>query len=258
MLLVWDFFAPWSFYTGMEGTVVGRASATFINSNKAGEGLLLAFILGIFALKHSLRPVLLLLIGAGIMCTFSRAAMIGWVLLAIYLGVLRIVPKYTIALAAVAMGVIFLSPWAMDYLMGRGDISGGVDNLIFRLDSLRDGDFSDYAVAERAMVLRAGIDLFLAHPVFGGGAGATAFWIFGISTHNQLVLLAAEYGVLGIVAWMALFVIIWRGCYYSDRRIQVGAALLFAYFSCFSHNLFDFPYWLLSFALFSTRQRSPA
>jgi O-antigen ligase len=258
LLLIWGFVMPWSVSTGMEGAVLGRAGATFINPNKAGEGLLLTCVLGILILKGSLRAVLVMLVLVGIMSTFSRSAIIGWILVTAYLSIMRIVPRYTIIAAAAALGVILLAPWVMDYLMGRADLSGSVDDLIFRLFSLRTGNFSDYAAAERAMVLRAGVDLFLDNPIFGAGAGATSFWAMGISTHNQFVLLAAEYGVPGIVAWVWLFVMIWRGSYYSDRKMQAGAALLFAYFSCFSHNLFDFPYWLLSFVLFSTRQRYSA
>lgn len=255
LLLIWDFLIPWTASTGMEGAVPGRAGATFINSNKAGEGLLLAFMLGAFVLNHSLRSALLLLIVPGIICTFSRSAIIGWILVTAYLGLVRIVPRYTLAVAAAALGVIFLAPWAMDYLMGRADLAGSVDDLVFRLFSLRTANFTDYAAAERAMVLQAGVAMFLEHPLLGAGAGATSFWAMGISTHNQLVLLAAEYGIPGIVAWISLFAIIWRGCFYSNRKMQMGAAFLFAYFSCFSHNLFDFPYWLLSFALFSVDQR---
>ena len=75
VLVIWDFLSPGALYPiGTDGTTVGRAAATFINANRAGEAMLLTFVLAIPVLRPSYRAALLLLLGAGVIVTFSRAA----------------------------------------------------------------------------------------------------------------------------------------------------------------------------------------
>ena len=82
-----DFLHPGVFYPlGTEGTVPGRAAATFINPNKAGEAMLLTFLLAIPVLRPRYRALLLFLVGAGVILTFSRGAILGWMLLWLYLA----------------------------------------------------------------------------------------------------------------------------------------------------------------------------
>ena len=93
-----DFLHPGVFYPlGTEGTVLGRAAATFINPNRAGEAMLLTFLLAIPVLRPRYRALLLLLVGVGVILTFSRGAILGWMLLWLFLLLRKAVPKYTLA-----------------------------------------------------------------------------------------------------------------------------------------------------------------
>jgi O-antigen ligase len=109
----------------------------------------------------------------------------------------------------------------------------------------------DESALERAEVLEAGLDLFLKNPIFGAGAGATDLWSLRGSTHNQLIMLAAEYGVFGIAVWVSLAVTLWKGKYFQDKTYQLTVVVGFVFFSMFTHNMFDFLYWLVTFALVS-------
>ena len=193
-----DFLHPGYFIpSGTEGTVPGRAAATFFNSNKAGEAMLLTLLLAIPVLRPLYRALLLFLVGAGVILTFSRATILGWMLLWSYLVLGRGVPKYTFAVALVALGVLpMLLVGFESYLAGRADLSGSLENLLGRLDFFRSRVLDDHSALQRAQVLEAGLDLFLDQPIFGAGAAVTHLWSLGVGVHNQLVMLAAEYGVL--------------------------------------------------------------
>jgi O-antigen ligase len=253
-----DFLQPGVFYSlGTEGTVLGRAAATFINPNRAGNAMLLTSLLAIPLLRPRYRALLLLLVGAGVILTFSRGAILGWMLLWLFLLLREAVPKYTLVVPLVALGASPLLLASFEsYLEGRRDLSAGLTNLLARLEFLQDRVLDDYSARERAQVLEAGLDLFLENPIFGAGAGATDLWSLPVGTHNQPVTLAAEYGVFGIALWVSLAVILWKGKYFQDKAFQLTAVTGFIFLSMFTHNIFDNLYWLLTFALVSGQRRA--
>ncbi|MGH8526002.1 MAG: O-antigen ligase family protein, partial [Gammaproteobacteria bacterium] len=253
-----DFLNPGVFYPlGTDGTVPGRAAATFIGAGKAGEGILLTFLLAIPVLRPRYRALLLLLVGAGVIVTFTRAAILGWMLLWLFLLLRKAVPKYSLAFPLVALGTLPLLLGVFEsYLSGREDLADVLDNMLDRLDFFQRRAFDDDSGLERVQVLEVGLDLFLENPIFGAGAFATHLWSLRPSTHNQAVLLAAEYGVFGIALWVWLAVILWKGKYFQDKTFQMTACAGFVFLSMFTHNMFDFVYWLLTFALVSGQRRA--
>lgn len=255
--LIVDFLHPGVFYAlGTEGTVVGRAAATFFNPGLAGEAMLLIFLLATPVVRPRYRPVLLFLVGAGVIVTFSRSAILGWMLLWLFLVLRKAVPRYTLAIALVALLALpMLLAGFESYVSGRGDLSGGLDDILGRLEFFQNQNLDDFSALERAQVLEAGIALFLEHPIFGAGAGATHLWSLRGSTHNQPVMLAAEYGVFGIALWLWLAVILWKGKYFQDRTFQLIPVTGFVFLSMFSHTIFDYPYWLMTYALIAGQRR---
>ncbi len=240
-----------------EGGGAERAAATFVNPNKAGEAMLITLLLAIPVLRPPYRALLLLLVGAGVILTFSRGAILGWILLWLFMLLRKAVPKYTLALALVALGALpMLLASFESYLSGRDDLVARLDDILGRLEFFQHQTFDDGSALERAQVLEAGLDLFLQNPVFGAGAGATHLWSLRSSTHNQPVMLAAEYGVFGIALWVWLAVILWKGKYFQDRTFQLIPLIGFIFLSMFTHNMLDFPYWLVTFALVSGQRRA--
>jgi len=253
-----DFLHPGVFYPlGTEGTVVGRAAATFLNPNKAGEAMLLTLLLAIPVLRPLYRALLLFLVGAGVILTFSRGTILGWMLLWSYLVLRRGVPKYTFAVPLLALGVLPMLLVSFEsYLAGRADLSASLDNLMGRLDFFQSRVLDDDSALMRAQVLEAGLDLFLDHPIFGAGAAATLLWGVGAGMHNQLVMLAAEYGVFGIALWTSLAVILWKGKYFPEKTFHQAVVTGFVFMSMFTHNMFDNLYWFLTLALVSGQRRA--
>jgi len=253
-----DFLHPGVFYPlGTEGTVPGRAAATFVNPNKAGEAMLLTFLLAITVLRPVYRALLLFLVGAGVILTFSRGTILGWMLLWSYLVLRRGVPKYTFAVLLLALGVLPVLLVSFEsYLAGRADLSGYLDNLMGRLDFFQSRVLDDDSALVRAQVLKAGLHLFLDQPIFGAGAAVTHLWSLRVSVHNQLVMLAAEYGVFGIALWTSLAVILWKGKYFPAKTFHHAVVTGFVFISMFTHNMFDYLYWFVTFALVSGQRRA--
>ena len=253
-----DFLHPGVFYPlGAEGTVPGRAAATFFNPNRAGEAMLLTFLLAIPVLRPLYRALLLFLVGAGVILTFSRGTILGWMLLWSYLVLRKEVPKYTFAVSLLALGFLPMLLISFEsYLAGRADLSGYLDNLLGRLDFFRSRVLDDDSALVRAQVLEAGLELFLDQPIFGAGAAVTHLWGLGHGVHNQVVMLAAEYGVFGIALWTSLAVILWKGKYFPEKTFHQAVVTGFVFMSMFTHNMFDNLYWFLTLALVSGQRRA--
>ena len=252
-----DFLHPGVFYPlGTEGTVVGRAAATFFNPTLAGEAILLTFLLATPVVRPRYRAFLLFLVGAGVIVTFTRSAILGWILLWLFLVLRKAVPRYTLAIALVAfLALPMLLAGFESYVSGRGDLSGGLNDILARLEFFQIPNLDDFSALERARVLEAGLALFLEHPIFGAGAGATFVWSLPVSVHNQPVMLGAEYGVFGIALWLWLAVILWKGKYFQDRTFQLIPLTGFVFLSMFTHTMFDYPYWLMTYALIAGQRR---
>ncbi len=252
-----DFVKPGLLYSiGTGGAVVGRAAAMFISPTMAAHAMLLAFLLSCAAAKMTFRTLLFILLGAAILVTFTRSAMIAWVLLWPLLIARRVLPKSAMIVISIALGAGLLFLGAFEsYLDSRRDLDGGLSNIQARLDFFSDAALDDDSSLERAEVIKAGWDLFLQNPVFGAGAGATQFWSLRGSTHNQLLMLAAEYGMLGIGLWIWLVIILWNGEFFQNRNLQFVMAFLFVFMSMFTHLMLDAAsYWLATFALVSVKK----
>lgn len=257
-LIVLDFLRPGLFYpVDLVGAVLGRASAIFINPTMAAEAILLVFIFACAVTKMKYRTPLFLLLGAGILVTFTRSAIIAWLLLGPLLIFARILPKSAIVVTSIVLGTGLLFVGVFEsYLGSRQDFGSAVANLQARLDFFSNPKLTDDSAQERAEVIRAGWDLFMQNPIFGAGAGATQFWTERGSTHNQLLMLAAEYGIFGIGLWMWMAIILWKGEFFENRSLQLALAFLFVFMSMFTHQMLDSAsYWLASFALASVRRR---
>ncbi|MBA4759679.1 O-antigen ligase family protein [Sphingosinicella sp.] len=254
-LIVLDFVRPGLLYPlGTEGAVLGRGAATFINPNGAGEAALLATLLVAPILPPRWRIILLVVSGIGVLATFSRAAMLGWGLVLLILVYAGAVSKKVVgSLFIGAVSIVAFSAVIVTYVAGREDLAEGAENLVGRINFFQSGSLEDASSLERLYVLEAGIEMFAENPILGGGAGATRNWHLRASTHNQVVLLAAELGLVGLALWGSLLWILSKGEYFSNYRLQVGGALLAVYFGMFSHNLFNSTHWLLAFILISSR-----
>lgn len=251
-----DFAYPGMFYApDIEGAVLGRAAAMFINPTMAGEALLHIVILGSAVIGLRYRGPLLLLAGAAILVTFSRSSIIAWGVILSIMIARGTLPRSMAVAAILALAVLALGLGSFEsYLQSRDGFEAASGNILSRLDFFSNVSFEDDSSEERASVVKAAWELFLHNPVFGAGAGSTLFWSHRGGTHNQLLMLAAEYGLFGVALWAWLLVILWRGRFFAERGLQLAMVFLFAWMSMFTHQMFDAnTYWLATCAMVSMR-----
>lgn len=256
-----DFTSPGLLYPiDTSGAVLGRAAAMFINPTMAAEASLLVFLFACATIRPKYRVLLFILLGAGILVTFTRSAIIALFLLWPMLIFKRVLPKSTIVIGAIVLAVFLVFFGAFEsYLGNRQDFEGAFANMQARLNFFSSANLTDDSSLERAAVVKAGWELFLQNPIFGAGAGATQFWSLRVSTHNQLLLLAVEYGLLGIALWAWLAAILWKGRFFQNRGLQLAIVFLYVFMSMFTHQMLDSAsYWLATFALASVRRTNAA
>jgi O-antigen ligase len=256
-----DFFFPGYLHPrGSDLTIVGRGSAAYFNPNIAGEVILIVFLLASPVVRTRWRTILFILAGIGVALTFARAAIVAWIILLLYLSARRVLPKSFILFTVLAVGCMILIGGFESYLNNRHDFDGAVDNIQARLQFFSGVNLNDDSAHERMAVLRESWNLFLENPLFGAGAGITETgpshqWHQRASTHNQLLLLAAEYGIFGIILWATLLIALWKGRYFKDRCLQHAVVLLVLFMTMFTHNMFEYLHWLVTFAMVSAKRR---
>jgi len=185
------------------GTPFHRAALGFGQPN--GLGLYLVMLIP-FAVQRlaAARGWLRVLAGAtlaatalGLVATFSRAS---WLALLAGLAALAFAGRVRLALKA---GVLLaLAALAVELL------SGGM------LSDTASRTVGDWIVEQRAALLLAGVRMFLAHPLLGLGPGGfadqvesyaaqvTSLWDYQPTPHDAYVQMAAETGVVGLVAFV--------------------------------------------------------
>lgn len=257
-LQVFDFFSPSLLVPlGTEGLTVGRAGSTLVNSNRAAESLVLLSVFGMAILRPAWRLVFLLIVFPGIAFSFSRVGIAMWVLVAAFGYWLRLLPRtgvFACAIAAAVAALVFGSGLQRE-ILSYVDFSG-LENIISRVTFFSSLDTGDDSAQERFAVALNAVSRFLDQPIVGQGAGYTYFWNFSnVSTHNQLLLILSEYGIMGLSLFAWLVILMYRGGAYFQaldaHRLRWLAFTVFCLFALFTHNMFDSLYWLVTIALLS-------
>jgi O-antigen ligase len=239
-----------------ELSIVGRAAGFFINPNQAGAALVAAFTLSVGVIAPRWRPAYLVVVVIGVALTFSRAAILGLVLVSIplaYRG--RSLSWRQLAAAVIVIAGVSWITWLLvsAELQDRFHIDPDValDRLFWVLDPSNRSDFSEW---ERITLLERGWEQFLASPFLGNGLGSTELWEARASTHNEYVMQASDFGVLGLFVLPAfvLAAVGTRGIWLSDAAVT-GLFLLFWGF--FSHNILSEYYLLLTVSLIAALSR---
>lgn len=209
---------PSSFFRG--GTL--RASGTFDQPNPfAGYlnltlPLLIAGVMTGVSIAGKLTKPALLIIAVGVVLSVSRGALLATIT-AVVVMVLVYVPRLRpllilgmIALFVLAAGATF------------GVVPSGVTDQFLAAVGLNNIDVANptpvtWAAAERLAHVLAGVYMFLAHPILGVGIGnysavypkfqVAPVWVNPLGhAHNYYVNIAAEAGIVGLIAFLILLV----------------------------------------------------
>lgn len=244
----------------LEFSSVGRAAGFFINPNQAGAALVAGFALSVSVVPARWRVPYLALVAIGVGLTFSRAAILGLVLVSFALAFrgrslsLRQVVAAVIIVAGLA-SIIWLLVSAELEDRFHIDPQVALDRLLWVLDTTGQRDSSAW---ERVALVERGWAQFLASPFVGNGVGSTELWEERASTHNMYVQLASDFGVIGLLVLPAI-VLTAIGTWTGRLTDAVVTGLFLLFWGLFSHNILTEYYLLLTISMvaaLSPRERA--
>jgi O-antigen ligase len=170
-----------------------------------------------------IATVLLVVLWAGLVLTFSQSSFAALLAGLAVLGGLRFGARRALVASgvvlAVGAAVVLLAPGAIKLRLG-------------------DSASADAATSGRYDLIRTGIDLFADRPLQGYGSGSFARQYRRTSdasaerataaSHTIPITVAAEQGVVGLAAYLALlavaFALLWRGASRTVARAVIAAA----------------------------------
>lgn len=255
LLCLFDFVQP------TFSSVPGRGAGFYINPNEAGIAIILLALIASQPLRPTLCLALWSVASVGVLLTFSRGA---WLILIICLMGLTLAGKFGggrarfvfVGFVTMIFGLVFSAYLSGDLYLWvvKSPVADLLDaNTLSRLGQ-RGLDIDDYSTLERQDVLALGIARFVSSPFIGHGVGSTISWEESVGTHNMIVMLGAELGILGVGLYLALFVLLLLRTRGSPRLIALAALVS----GLTSHNQFDIIALAIPLAYAaSTMRRSP-
>lgn len=231
-----DFFkllgASWKF-----SFVEGRAAGLFVNPNISGQQLVFGMVISVLILPKKYRWWLCLFVGTGVILTFSRGAILLWMIAILGLAWGNtFVIKRTVSVLSIGAAVTILT-----ITLAAGNWIGvfksiGLDSYLNDNTSSRIGESfleqNDYSSKTRRYVAEKGISMFFDNPAIGYGVGATGQKATAISPHNMYIYIALQYGIIGLIMFLSLIWLLWEGNSYQAKIV----AVLYAVGGMFSHN----------------------
>jgi hypothetical protein len=231
-----------------------RPAGFYVNPTKTGAALILAMIFGIDIIRQKFRIPYMLILGLGIVVTFSRSGMITWLicfLIYIFTRVATDKPR-RLLIWLVTVATIFTVanplPLIIEPLADAGLVSYSVKG---RLEWTQDASKSegDESANERKDVARLGWLTYTNHPFLGTGIASTYKWEARVSTHNMYLYMMAEHGITGVLVFLLMI----AAPLYQNRGINLAMKSSFVAFmlviSFFSHNVMEERYLIMSIAL---------
>jgi len=251
---IYEFFNPYAFYTQFSGlNIIGRSAGLYINSNIAGEAIVLGMLFSLPVLPRKFRYPFALLALLGIMVTYSRAGLIGWLIVTVLYVKSDILDRKTSLLffSAGLILLVLLGPYLFDYL--TQEFGRNAHNLINRLSFFTGQTHGlDHSQSERSMVAAAAFELFADNPFFGAGLGATDHWQFRVGAHNMYLTFAAQFGMIGMFLYpMLVYSIVYRA-QNGARAMSLPFAIYMLLIGMTTHNIMDAYHLLIAMALMAT------
>lgn len=230
--------------------VTGRAAGLYVNPNISGQQLVMGMVLSVFVLPKKLRWWFCLFVATGMVLTFSRGAILLWMVAVLGLawGNVFVLPR-KLSVTAIGLGAIFLGVALVAGNWVGVFKSAGLDSYLNENTSSRIGqsflEQKDYSSTTRMQVAEKGLSMTLEKPLLGWGVGATQNAATAISPHNMYILLGIEYGIVGILMLCVLIWLLWK---VGNERSGI-IAVLYAVGGLFSHNNLEQPTVILVLAL---------
>lgn len=246
-LNVYELFNPMTF-----STIPGRSSGLYANVNQSGAALVLGLILSYPVIPNRLKFAYVTISAIGILPTFSRSAMIGWILVMAFFFLqanIVVQTRRVVVTSIVGIALVYSPLWSnlQKTLQERGLLNL---NVLERIAFFTGGQARDDSANERRAVAEKGWEMFGDKPLFGWGTGANVdIPGFDVGTHNIYLAMLIDHGFIGFfVVPLLLLVTIW-----GTNRRSLDTALPWLMFMVmwgfFSHNVLEEWHILLAVAL---------
>lgn len=265
-LNVYELFNPQVF-----SSVIGRAAGFYVNPNQSGVALILGMILTLGLLPQRYRLLFAFAVGAGIALTFSRAAIVGWIICLLFIlktGQISLRRSLVTGFAVVCISLIAVIVQWDNIQYKLEDLGVLNSNVLGRIEWLNKPIASDSSALGRQQVAEIALDKFADSPILGQGVGASQKLLrveggTEISSHNQYLNLMVDHGILGFFMLPLLALAVFWRARGEARRIGLVFAVFILYIGLFSHNIIEERFILLTFSLMaamafdSQRQQQP-
>lgn len=235
---IYEFIDPYAFFDVI--MFPGRSSGFYLNPSVAGKVMVIGVIFSITMLKKEYRAWFLFFAMVGVFLTFSRAAILGLVLVYLYMIIKKQLDfKYSVFIPILFFTVLNLS---MTLLFSHVETThkAGARNVTNRIMWFKDPTgHTDFSVGERQDVANKAFDMFAKNTFFGTGLGSTKHWDARVSTHNIYLTNMAEFGLIGILIFpLLIYSIIQKSR--DEAAIIAGIFAIFILFmGFFAHTLLD-------------------
>jgi hypothetical protein len=234
---------------------VGRPAGFYIDPNQAGCAIMLGTIFGITAIPKQYRWILMAISGIGITITFSRGAIIGWVICLFIMTVGKVLSDRPARIIAPAI-VLLLLLVSIDPLQSLTDYfkstneNGSNYGIINRLEEFQNPSLKEDSAADRQVLAASGWMMFSEHPFWGNGLASTRKWgVAEVSTHNMYLYFMADHGILGLIFLPGAVIAFVRNNQGESRPLIISFAVFISVWGFFSHEVLAERYTLSSFAL---------
>jgi hypothetical protein len=235
---------------------VGRPAGFYVNPTKTGCALLLGMIFTVNLFVKRYRLPYVLLVGIAILLTFTRGAILGWVVCLALMTAGRVLSdKPRSLIVPMSILVVFVATVNPLQLAGNyftGGLDGSYSNILTRLEQFQNPSLDDASARERNLVAKYAWKMFGDNPFWGHGLSSTNTWsVADVSTHNMYLYYMVDHGIIGLLFLPgAIFAVVYRNRG-EEKIILLCYAVFMSLWGLFSHNIFGERYILIPFALLS-------
>jgi O-Antigen ligase len=228
-----------------------RPSGLYIDPNKTAFALVLGLIFCTHLLPPKYRIPFVFVVGIVIFLTFSRGAILCWLILLFIYSFTGVISGKTIlywGLGSVVFITVLFVGGIIDIqqLHASGIIT---DDMMGRLEWFQNPLAKEDSADSRKEVAATAFQMFLDNPILGNGIASTLALSIGISTHNTYLYFMADHGILGALVVPSLVYATAANIRGENRPMGLMFMILVSLWACFCHTLTDDRYILTGFAL---------
>lgn len=265
---VYEFFHPLSF--GFIQKIAGRSAGFYLNANESAMALVVGMILSISLINKNYRFLFSLLVLIGIIFTFSRGGLLGWLLALIILITTRIIPRKQIITGFIGFILVFSFVTSqvnnLTYLNRANGSEFLNEDTVSRIEWAKNpASSSDIDGNSRYKIALEAWNKFVQSPIVGSGISSSRDRNSSIKTenrgrygerpHNIHLVNLVEHGFLGILIFPTLLIAIIVKGKGKIKSIGIVFASYYMIAGALSHTILYDNYSLLSLALMASLTR---